>query len=176
MVQLHELVDNGKPEEKKVKFSINDNMDVLIEILKRLDDRSLGVAACVCRLWCSLTRNDALWEHLCFRHLSPPPEGVRTVVVALGGYRRLYMVCVKPVLSRLGKMTVRGGGGGGAAAELERRVRTRHEVELSLSLFCVDYYERVLVSGGGRLGGGGGGDSASPPPSSLMFLCKAVNV
>ncbi|KAK4484306.1 hypothetical protein RD792_006883 [Penstemon davidsonii] len=142
-------------EEKRGKFCINDNMDVLIEILKRLDDRSLGVAACVCRLWCALTRNDALWEHLCFRHLSPPPpDGVRTVVVALGGYRRLYMVCVKPVLSRLrqGKLI---------------RMGTRHEVELSLSLFCVDYYERLLL--GGRIGG-------ADSPSSLMFLCKAVNV
>ncbi|KAG8387184.1 hypothetical protein BUALT_Bualt03G0226900 [Buddleja alternifolia] len=152
-------------EKRANKFCINDNMDVLIEILKRLDDRSLGVAACVCRLWCGLTRNDSLWEHLCFRHLSPPQEGVRTVVLALGGYRRLYMVCVKPVLSRLRV--------GGAAAELERRVWTRHEVELSLSLFCVDYYERVLIGGGG--GGRLGGDSAAPP-SSLMFLCKAVNV
>ncbi|KAL2474484.1 F-box protein SNE [Abeliophyllum distichum] len=148
--------------EKRPKFFINDNMDVLIEILKRLDDRSLGVAASVCSLWCSLTRNDSLWEHLCFRQLSPPPEGVRSVVVALGGYRRLYMGCVKPVLSRLEKSKVR---------ELSvARVWTRHEVELSLSLFCVDYYERVLLGGaGGRLGG----DSAA---SSLMLLCKAVNV
>ncbi|KAL2246038.1 F-box protein SNE [Sesamum indicum] len=173
MVKVHELVDDEKLE-KRAKFCINDNMDVLIEILKRLDDRSLGVAACVCRLWCALTRNDALWEHLCFRHLSPPPEGVRTVVVALGGYRRLYTVCVKPVLSRLGKMRVDGG----AATELERRVWTRHEVELSLSLFCVDYYERVLLGGGGGSGGGGGrfGSESGSPPSSLMFLCKAVNV
>ncbi|KAL8473981.1 hypothetical protein ACS0TY_030025 [Phlomoides rotata] len=168
MVQVHELVENEKVE-KKVKFCINDNMDVLIEILKRLDDRSLGVAACVCRLWCALTRNDALWEHLCFRHLSPPAEGVRTVVVALGGYRRLYTMCVKPVLSRTEKLRVRGG-----AAEWERRVWTRHEVELSLSLFCVDYYERVFLGGGA--GGRMGGDTAPPPPSSLMLLCKAVNV
>lgn len=138
MVEVHDLVDNEKVE----KFCMNDNMDVLIEILKRLDDRSLGVAACICRLWCALTQNDALWEHLCFRHLSPPPEGVRTVVVALGGYRRLYTMCVKPVLSRIGKMRVRG-----AAANWERRVWTRHEVGLSLSLFCVDYYERVFLDG-----------------------------
>ncbi|KAL3633657.1 hypothetical protein CASFOL_022419 [Castilleja foliolosa] len=166
MEQLYEIVDNGKTE-KRAKFCINDNMDVLIEILKRLDERSLGVAAGVCRLWRGLARNDALWEHLCFRQLSPPPAGVRTVVVALGGYRRLYTVCVKPVLSRLGKMRV---GGAAATGELERRVWTRHEVELSLSLFCVDYYERVFL-GGGRLGG-----DAAAPPSSLMFLCKAVGV
>lgn len=140
--------------EKKPKFCINDHIDVLIEILKRLDGRSLGVAASVCRLWCSVTRNDSLWEHLCFRHVSPPPLSVRPIVVALGGYRKLYMVCLRPVLSRLGK----------------RRVWTRHEVELALSLFCVDYYERLMIGGGG---GKGGGDVAS---SSLMFLFKAVNV
>ncbi|CBI28427.3 unnamed protein product, partial [Vitis vinifera] len=90
--------------EKKPRFFINDNTDILMEILKRLDGRSLGVAACVCRLWRSVTWNDSLWEHLCFRHVSPPPPGVRPVVVALGGYRRLYMMCLRPVLSRLGQM------------------------------------------------------------------------
>ncbi|KAK1353734.1 F-box protein SNE [Heracleum sosnowskyi] len=141
--------------EKRSKFCINDHIDVLIEILKRLDGPSLGVAASVCRLWCSVTRNDSLWEHLCFRHVSPPPLSVRPIVVALGGYRKLYMVCLRPVLSRLGR----------------RRVWTRHEVELALSLFCVDYYERLMIGGGGV--GKGGGDVAS---SSLMFLFKAVNV
>uniref|UniRef100_A0A5B7BUS2 F-box domain-containing protein n=1 Tax=Davidia involucrata TaxID=16924 RepID=A0A5B7BUS2_DAVIN len=146
--------------EKRTKFCINDHIDILVEILKRLDGRSLGVAASVCRLWCSITRNDSLWEHLCFRHVSPPPSGVRPVVVALGGYRRLYMVCLRRVLNRLAK---RGSGGGDS--DLLRRVWTRHQVELSLSLFCVDYYER---QGGERLG-----DASA---SSLMFLCKPVNV
>ncbi|XP_059316176.1 F-box protein SNE-like [Lycium ferocissimum] len=161
MVKLEQEDEN---EHKGTGFFINDNVDVLIEILQRLDGGSLGVAACVCKLWCSITRNDSLWEPLCFRHVSPPPEGVRTVVVALGGYRRLYMVCVKPVLDRLRKSKL-------------RRVWTQHEVGLSLSLFCVDYYERVFLGGGGggRLGGGGGGGGAAAA-SSLMFLCNAVNV
>ncbi|XP_010323887.1 F-box protein SNE-like [Solanum lycopersicum] len=163
-------------------FFINDNEDVLIEILKRLDGRSLGVAACVCKLWCGIARNDSLWEHLCFRHVSPPLEGVRTVVLALGGYRRLYMVCVRPVLNRLRKWRPVGIE---SDSEIVRRVYwTRHEVELSLSLFCVDYYERVLLTGGSGDGGGGGGGgrhdggdaAAAPCVSSLMFLCKAVNV
>ncbi|KAM6572138.1 hypothetical protein CsatA_016218 [Cannabis sativa] len=143
---------------KRQAFCINDHIDILIEVLKRLDGASLGVAACVCRLWCALARNDSLWEHLCFRHVSsPPPPSVRPVVVALGGYKRLYMVCVRPVLSRLG----------GDSGVLRRRIWTRDEVQLSLSLFCVDYYERL-----GKLGGGAGDASAS----SLMFLCKPVNV
>ncbi|KAL6999910.1 hypothetical protein U1Q18_001064 [Sarracenia purpurea var. burkii] len=163
------LADN---KDKRLKFCVNDDMDILIEILKRLDGRSLGSAACVCRLWRSIVRNDWLWEHLCFRHVSPrPPSGVRPVVAALGGYRRLYMVCVHPVLSRLSRMKKLGMGGGGGASgggdsEVVRRVWSRHEVELSLSLFCIDYYERL--GGGGRVG-----DASA---SSLMFLCKPVNV
>ncbi|XP_038714082.1 F-box protein SNE-like [Tripterygium wilfordii] len=148
----------GGDREKRHKFYLNDHIDILIEILKRLDGQSLSVAACVCRLWCTIARNDSLWENLCFRDVSPPPSGVRPVVVALGGHRRLYMLCVRPVLSRLGELRV------GESGRRSRRVWRQEEVvqQLSLSLFCVDYYERLGV--GERFG-----DSASP--SSLMFLC-----
>ncbi|KAG9145465.1 hypothetical protein Leryth_021462 [Lithospermum erythrorhizon] len=165
--------------DKVDKFNINDNMDILIEIMKRLDDRSLGVASCVCRLWCSITMNDSLWEHLCFRHhypsisASPPPQlplALKPLVHALGGYRRLYMLCVRPLLLR------------------RRRSRlmyhhhdngvwwTRQELELSLSLFCVDYYERMLIGngGGGAKVGTGNGDRKVAAPSSLMFLYSMV--
>ncbi|GMH07142.1 hypothetical protein Nepgr_008982 [Nepenthes gracilis] len=154
---------------KKPKFCINDHRDLLVEIMKRLDARSLGVAACVCRLWCSITRNDALWEHLCFRHALSPPSGVRTVVVALGGYKRLYMVCVEPVLSRLGTVKIgldgdSGGGGTDGDSEVVRRVWRRYGTQLSLSLFSVDYYERL----------GARPDDSSA--SSLTFLCEPVNL
>ncbi|KAL6982448.1 hypothetical protein U1Q18_044308 [Sarracenia purpurea var. burkii] len=152
-------------EDKRPKFCINDHVDIMLEILKRLDGRSLGAAACVCRLWRSVARNDWVWEHLCFRHVSPPPEpGVRLVVEAMGGYQRLYMVCLRPVLSRLARMKRLGLGGDGE--EVARQVMSRHEVELSLSLFSVAYYERL--GGGGRLN-----DEAA---SSLMFLCKPLTV
>lgn len=192
MVQLQERVGADmesmvEDKEKKCKFCINDNIDVLIEILKRLDGRSLGVAACVCRLWFAITQNDSMWEHLCFFQASPPTEAEKTVVVALGGYKRLYMVCVRPVLTRLGRFRRMkgkcGGGGGGGDGELDldlvRRVWTRREVELALSLFCVDYYERVLISGGGGgsgSGGGGGKIGGGSSALSLMFLCEALNV
>ncbi|XP_019198503.1 PREDICTED: F-box protein SNE-like [Ipomoea nil] len=155
--------------DKRSKFCINDNVDVLIEILKMLDGPSLGVAACVCSLWRACTRNDSLWETLCFRHVPRPPDAVRAVVLALGGYRSLYMACVRPVLMNrllLGKPS---------DDDVARRVWSRHEVELSLSLFCVDYYERVLLADG-EGGGRHGGDSPASSSSSLLFLCKAVNV
>ncbi|GLT27446.1 hypothetical protein SLA2020_024430 [Shorea laevis] len=153
--QRHHSREAEDSQYKRRKFFINDHVDILVEVLGRLDGRSLCVAACVCRLWCTIARNDSLWEDLCFRHVSPPPSSVRPVVVALGGYKRLYMACVRPVLNRLGRV---------------RRAWTRDEVQLSLSLFCIDCYERLGgVGGNGRLAGG---DS----PSSLMFLCKPVNV
>ncbi|WCJ37393.1 F-box family protein [Euphorbia peplus] len=137
----------------RAAFSINDHIDILIEILKRLDGRSLGVAACVCRLWSTVARNDSIWEDLCFRHvISPPPSGVRPVIVALGGYKRLYMVCLSPLANR----RLRLGGS----------LWTRNELQLSLSLFSVDYYERL-----GRLGA-----ADSSAASSLMFLCNPLNV
>ncbi|KAJ7960254.1 F-box protein like [Quillaja saponaria] len=147
-------------QEKKPKFLINEHVDILIEILKRLDGPSLGVAACVCRLWCTITSNDdSLWEHLCFRHVSnPSPPSLRPIVIALGGYKRLYMVSVRPVLSRLGDSGL-----------VRKRVWTRQEMQLSLSLFCIDYYERLGGNGSERLGG----DASA---SSLMFLCNPVNV
>ena len=91
----------AKDQEKRPEFFINDDINILIEVLKRLDGPSLGVAACVCRLWCTLARNnDSLWECLCFRQVSNPPlPFVRLLVVAFGGYKRLYMVYVRPMLS-----------------------------------------------------------------------------
>lgn len=147
----------SQQQSKRNKFFINDNIDILREILKRLDGPSLGVASCVCRLWCNLTtKDDSIWEHLCFRHVStPPPASVRPVVVALGGYKRLYMVCVRPVLSRLGESEM-----------VRKRVWTRHEVQLSLSLFCIDSYERLA----------GGMVTSDAAASSLMFLCNPINV
>lgn len=70
------------------------------------------------------------------------------------------MVCVRPVLSRLG--------------DSERVVvRKRHEVvvQLSLSLFCVDSYERLAAAAAG-----GGKVTSDASASSLMFLCNPINV
>ncbi|XP_074298742.1 F-box protein SNE isoform X2 [Silene latifolia] len=130
---------------KTRRFSINENRDILVEVLKRLDGRTLGVAACVCRLWCHLaTLDDSIWEHVCFRPVSPP--GVRTLVVALGGYKRLYMLCVGPVLGRVGPVWSKQGA------------------QLLLSLFCVDYYEKLGAVASGT------DTNSSNTASSLLFL------
>lgn len=144
-------------------YNINDNADLLAEILARLDGRSLAAAACVCRLWAAVARRDAVWEMLCLRHVGPasgPTVGpaTRAVVAALGGYRRLYRLCLGPALDRLGR----------AGALAHAHARAHLSLSLSLSLFSIDCYE--------RLGGGSGGGRQQQPPSSLLFLCKPVDV
>ena len=148
-------------------YNINDNADLLSEILARLDGRSLAAAACVCRLWATLSRRDAVWEALCLRHVGPasgPAAGpaTRTVVTALGGYRRLYRLCLGPALDRLGR----------AGALAHAQARARLSLSLSLSLFSIDCYERL----GGNGGGGAAAGRQQQPPSSLLFLCKPVDV
>ncbi|KAG8097215.1 hypothetical protein GUJ93_ZPchr0013g34951 [Zizania palustris] len=144
-------------------YNINDNADLLAEILARLDGRSLAAAGCVCRLWAAVARRDAVWEALCLRHVGPasgPAAGpaTRAVVAALGGYRRLYRLCLGPALDRLCH-----GGGSGAL----EHARAHLSLSLSLSLFSIDCYERL---------GGGSGGGRQPQPSSLLFLCKPVDV
>ncbi|KAK1281601.1 F-box protein SNE [Acorus calamus] len=143
-----------KEENPHLGFTINDNPDLLMEVLHRLDGRSLGVAACVCKLWNSVCTTDSVWEALCNRHVGRMDgchDGGRSaLVVAMGGYKRLYTVCIRPVRTRLGN----------------RAGWTRDEIQLSLSLFSIDCYERLNGLGSGSVG----------PPSSLAFLREPVNV
>ncbi|KAG6515100.1 F-box protein SNE-like [Zingiber officinale] len=142
------------PEEEGRRFSINDNADLLGEILGRLDGRSLATAACVCRLWSAVGRREGVWESVCHRHARPCGDEcgstTRAVVAALGGYRRLYRLCIGPALDRL------ADGG-------------RVPLSLSLSLFSIDCYERLGV-------GAAAGGRQQQTPASLLFLCKPVDV
>ncbi|CAL4938064.1 unnamed protein product [Urochloa decumbens] len=154
-------------------YNINDNADLLAEILGRLDGRSLAAAACVCRLWAAVARRDAVWEAMCLRHVGPTPPAAgpatRAVVAALGGYRRLYRLCLGPALDRLGRA--------GALAQAQAARAQHHlSLSLSLSLFSIDCYERLGVGGGGGGGAAAGRQQQQQQPSSLLFLCKPVDV
>ena len=94
---------------------------------------------------------DSVWEALCNRHVAGGGPGTKGVVTALGGYRRLYRVCVGPVLDRLGRIGWAAGPGEDPA---------HLSLSLSLSLFSIDCYERL----GGR------------QRSSLLFLSSPVDV
>lgn len=65
-------------------------------------------------------------------------------------------MCVRPVVSRLKRKRRRVSYGG-------------CEVEMWLSLFSVECYERLLGGGGAVVGG-------ESTAKSLRFLCEGVNV
>jgi hypothetical protein len=88
----------------------------------------------------------------------------RAVVAALGGYRRLYRLCLGPALDRLGRA--------GALAQAQAARAHHLSLSLSLSLFSIDCYERLGVGGGGAAAG----RQQQQQPSSLLFLCKPVDV
>ncbi|XP_074580387.1 F-box protein SNE-like [Curcuma longa] len=153
------------------RFPINDNADLLAEVLGRLDGRSLAAAGCVCRLWNAVGRREAVWEAVCHRHVAvsgaAAAGGTRSVVAALGGYRRLYRLCIGPALDRLAG--VRRQGPAVVSSASSSSAARRVSLSLALSLFSIDCYE--------RLGGVGGRQQQQQQrPASLLFLCKPVDV
>ncbi|XP_029121964.1 F-box protein GID2-like [Elaeis guineensis] len=137
--------------------------DLVFEVLKRADARTLAAAACVSRRWRMLAGDERLWEAVCVRHWASIGCGnqqLRSVVLALGGFRRLHSLyllpLLKPSLRRPAALpslplpaTAGGGGGGGG-----RPVRWgKDEVQLSLSLFSIGYFEKMNPNC--KRGGGG---------------------
>lgn len=125
------------------------NVDMLNEIFKHLDAASLAMASCVSKKWKQATDDEGLWEAICTRHwpstASSQSGQLKSVVVALGGFRRLYVNCLHPLLSRnnssfkhLKSCSISKGG-----SSSSKQKWSKDEVYLSLSLFSIDCYERI---------------------------------
>ncbi|KAG1363926.1 putative F-box protein GID2 [Cocos nucifera] len=75
--------------------------DLVFEVLKRADAGTLAAAACVSRRWRMLAEDERLWEAVCVRHWASIGCGnqqLRSVVLALGGFRRLHSLYLLPLL------------------------------------------------------------------------------
>jgi len=128
---------------------IASNVDMLNEIFKHLDAVSLAMASCVSQKWKQATDDEGLWEAICTRQwpstASSQSGQLKSVVVALGGFRRLYVNCLHPLLSRnnrsykhLKSCSISKG-----ASSSSKQKWSKDEVYLSLSLFSIDCYERI---------------------------------
>jgi F-box protein GID2 len=137
--------------------SLDDNL--VFEVLKHVDARSLAMASCVNKLWHKTGQDERLWELICTRHLANIGCGnqqLRSVVLALGGFRRLYSLYLwhlskphsssaasssswaapfAPMIGANGKLPAKWG---------------KDEVNLSLSLLSIRYYEKMGFSSRGR--------------------------
>lgn len=140
--------------------SMDGSDDVVYEVMKHMDAKCLAVAACVSKKWKKIAEDETLWENLCIQRWSSPVSSqnqLRSVVLALGGFRRLYVRCLRP-LSERGRKQPQSLSSSLSSQPSVDREWTKDEVHLSLSLFSIDCYERL-----GR---------RQLNHSSLKLLCK----
>ncbi|KAB8087646.1 hypothetical protein EE612_012010 [Oryza sativa] len=114
--------------------------DLVFEVLRRAEARTLAAAACVSRGWRQLAEDERLWEAACVRewaNLGFSERQLRAVVLSLGGFRRLHAVYIRPLQWR----------GAGVPRQQGRRqppVRLgRDQVQLSLSLFSIGFFQNM---------------------------------
>lgn len=70
--------------------------DLLFEVLRHIDGRSLARAACVSRLWRRTAEDERLWEIMCTREWRYGLPNLRSMVLAQGGFRRLHSRYIAP--------------------------------------------------------------------------------
>ncbi|KAB2605288.1 F-box protein [Pyrus ussuriensis x Pyrus communis] len=73
------------------------NTDLSYEVLKRLDGPALASAACACAAFCSISREERLWEYVCSsKWPSTNREDVKSLILSIGGFRKFYADCFPP--------------------------------------------------------------------------------
>jgi len=106
------------------------NEDIVMKVLRHLDAKSLAMASCVNRQWKRAVETESLWERVCRKEwlAGGESQNMRSVVIALGGYRRFFFLCLRPLLYR--SLPTRPCSNDGF-------------IPLPLSPFSLDCYERL---------------------------------
>ncbi|KAJ4963168.1 hypothetical protein NE237_023107 [Protea cynaroides] len=145
--------------------------NLLFEVLKFVDARSLASAACVNKQWHKTAQDEKLWEMMCTRHwanIGCGPQQLRSVVLALGGFRGLHSQCLWPLLKppsvpSSSTSSSSASPASSSSSSLHPALPSpvlplkpplhwgKDEVQLSLSLLSIRYFEKMNVNhGGGR--------------------------
>lgn len=165
-------------DDKKKKFKHEDESTVvettnpvltdenlLYEILKHADARTLGAAACINKKWNKTVEDEELWELICTKqwaNIGCSMQQLRPVVLALGGFRRLHAhylwSLAKPAEEKLGSSVIRSDWPCVPAPVVKvksgvvapRARWGKDEVNLSLSLLSIRYFEKMKFSSRGK--------------------------
>ncbi|XP_031407844.1 F-box protein At2g27310-like [Punica granatum] len=75
--------------------------DLFYDILRRLDGPTLASAACACAAFCSISREERLWENVC-SSLWPSTnrEEVKSLISSIGGFRKFYADCFPLIVNK----------------------------------------------------------------------------
>ncbi|CAN6482429.1 unnamed protein product [Victoria cruziana] len=157
MKEDEEEVDAMKEDEEQVEGEFRLDEDLLFEVFKHMDARTLGTAACVSRQWHRTALDERLWEMICTRHWANTgcsTGQLRSVVLALGGFRRLHSLYIWPFLKPQPSSSPSSSYYSSGPLSLNGApLRVVHpstsarwgkdEVHLSLSLLSIRYYEKM---------------------------------
>ncbi|KAL2942308.1 F-box protein GID2 [Bienertia sinuspersici] len=115
--------------------------NLLYEVFKHADAKTLALASCVSKQWHHTAQDERLWELICTRHWSNSincgTQQLRSVVLALGGFRRLHALYLSKTAATNPSIQARVVKGNG------NKRWGKDEVNLSLSLLSIRYYEKM---------------------------------
>ncbi|GAV82389.1 hypothetical protein CFOL_v3_25841 [Cephalotus follicularis] len=75
--------------------------DIFYDILRRLDGPTLANAACCCAAFCSVSKEERLWENVCSSMWpSTNREDVKSLISSIGGFRKFYADCFPLIVNK----------------------------------------------------------------------------
>ncbi|XP_031263798.1 F-box protein At2g27310-like [Pistacia vera] len=75
--------------------------DLFYDILRRLDGPTLASAACSCAAFCSISKEEKLWENVCSSMWpSTSREDVKNLISSIGGFRKFYADCFPLIVNK----------------------------------------------------------------------------
>ncbi|CAN0922366.1 F-box protein GID2 [Linum grandiflorum] len=139
---------------------VNLDENLLYEVLKHADAATLGRAACVSKQWHRTAEDERLWELICTKHwanIGCGNQQLRSVVLALGGFRSLHSQYLWPLSKPQSSSSASSSSGSTPWASLAPMMGAKaparwgkDEVHLSLSLLSIRYYEKMNFGNRGR--------------------------
>lgn len=75
--------------------------DLCYDILKRLDGTTLASAACACAEFCSISKEERLWENVCCSMWpSTNTNEVKNLISSIGGFKKFYADCFPLIVNK----------------------------------------------------------------------------
>ncbi|PIA27055.1 hypothetical protein AQUCO_08300029v1 [Aquilegia coerulea] len=155
-------IKNDEEEKKKKKIKIDEeegefvnlDEDLLFEVFKHVDAKSLASAACVSKQWNKTAQDERLWEMICTRHWASKTgcstKQLRSVVLALGGFQCLHSHSLwplsKPPSSSSSSAASSSAASSSSSVSSSPSMPThwgKDEVNLSLSLLSIRFYKNM---------------------------------
>ncbi|KAM3325953.1 putative F-box protein isoform X1 [Capsicum chacoense] len=75
--------------------------DLFYDILRRLDGATLASAACACEAFCSISKEEKLWENVCSSMWpSTNRDDVKGLISSIGGFKKFYADCFPLIVNK----------------------------------------------------------------------------